>query len=358
MVTKELAKREEQFTPTAPPPVPRITPETIQDTMQSIALLQGMVRDTLIRGVDYGRIPGTPQDSLWDPGASQIIGSFNCYPGERRILKMEDNQEKIVTCVEVPIISRATQQVVGSGIGAASTLETKYKYRWVANPQEWGYDDTAIKTFRTKRGKDDDGNDTTLYRIPNPEHSELLNTIVKMASKRAEVDAAESLPGVASVLRQIFSGKRFKGSDKEEYEGPRWQRFWGEVRRLGYTDEEARTKLGVTSMKDWLAHGHSLDEALNILRGRQKEPQTTEPEGEDTPPPEPADEKTPDDVVAEDVPDLNAVFRICAHFWKMQPDTVCKELGYKNTRDAYGAKVNPWEAFLTIKRLRQESTQN
>jgi len=78
------------------------------------------------------------------------------------------------------------------------------------------------------------------------------------------------------------------------------------------------------------------------------------PATEGTPPPEPTDEKTPDDVVAEDVPDLNALFRICFHFWGMQPTAVCQELGYKNQMDAYNAKVNPWQAWLTIKRLKQE----
>ena len=267
MTTKELVQTE-SMVPAVPPP--RITPDTIRETTQSIGLLQGMVKDVLIRGIDYGRIPGTPQDSLWDPGASQIIGSFNCYCGQRRILKLEDSDERIVVCVEVPVVSRATQQEVGSGIGAASTLETKYKYRWVANPKQWGYDAAAAKTFKTKPGRDDDGNSTTLYRIPNPEHSELLNTIVKMASKRAEVDAAESLPGVASVLRQMFSGKPFRQGESpatDEYTGPRWQRWWGKVRQLGYTDREAHARLGVASMKDWLAQGRSLDEAEAILRG-------------------------------------------------------------------------------------------
>ena len=250
------------------PRSPQVTPETIQETMQSIALLQDMVRHTLIRDVDYGRIPGTPQDSLWDPGASMIIGSFNCYCGQRRILKLEDGDSKIAVCIEVPILSRRAQQEVGSGIGAASTLETKYKYRWVAKPQDWGYDDAAIKTFKAKRGRED-GRETMLYRIPNPEHSELLNTIIKMASKRAEVDAAESLPGVSSVLRQIFSGKAPKqerAMPQDDYTGPRWQRFWGEVTRLGLTEQEARQKLGVVSMHDWLAENHTLPEAITILR--------------------------------------------------------------------------------------------
>lgn len=249
--------------------MPQVTPESIQETVQSIALLQGMVKETLVRDIDYGRIPGTPQDSLWDPGASMIIGSFNCYFGQRRILKLEDTDGKIAICLEVPVISRRLQQEVGSGIGAASTLETKYKYRWVPNPKEWGYDEATITTFKTKRGRDN-GRETILYRIPNPEHSELLNTIIKMASKRAEVDAAGALPGVSSVLRQIFSGrapKQDRKAPEDDYTSPRWQRFWGEVTRLGYTEAEAHAKIGVRSMHDWLAENHTLNEAIAILRG-------------------------------------------------------------------------------------------
>lgn len=386
MNTTELATRDEGTIAVA---APRVTPETIQETMQTIALLQGMVKDTLIRSIDYGRIPGTPQDSLWDPGASQIISSFNCYPGERRILKLDDTDEKIVVCIEVPIISRATQQVVGSGIGAASTLETKYKYRWVNKPQEYGYDEVAIKTFKTKLGKDDEGRKITLYRIPNPEHSELLNTILKMASKRAEVDAAESLPGVASVLRQMFSGKPFRKGElppEEEYTGPRWQRFWGEVRRLGMTDQEAHQKLGVPSMKDWLASGRSLDQAIEILRGKEisldEEPvavaESGEPaeadqktaeeqgggagetasataKGEETKKSrgKPAARRTSNQIKPEDVPDGFALEKVANEVWGLQPKDLWPDLNYRSVRNFDEAGVETaWDCFLKLKSVR------
>jgi hypothetical protein len=295
---------------------PQVSPATIQETVQSIKLLQGMVKEILVRGVDYGRIPGTPQDSLWDPGASLIISSFNCYSGQRRILRLEDNEEKIVAVVEVPIMSRHTGQEVGTGIGAASTMETKYKYRWVANPQEWGYTEDTIKTFKTKSGKDDEGNQTMTYRIPNPEHSELLNTIIKIASKRAEVDAAESLPGVASVLRQMF-GRKGGRSEKGEYDSPVWQRFWGEVRRLGMTDQEAHDKLGVTTMKEWLGKGHSLDEALDIFRGRQPGEPTTNPKAKA----ESSAEST-EDLFPGDAPDATPEQLEVRSKLKRDPDTI------------------------------------
>lgn len=76
------------------------------------------------------------------------------------------------------------------------------------------------------------------YRVRNPEHDELLNTIVKIASKRAEVDAAESLPGVASVLREMFGSKGRRDSisrqESPAAKGKRqdeWTWFWGEVAR-------------------------------------------------------------------------------------------------------------------------------
>lgn len=74
---------------------------------------------------------------------------------------------------------------------------------------------------------------------------------------------------------------------------------------------------------------------------------------EEAPPAEPEEEKTPDDVTEDDVPDINAVFRVCWHFWQMQPVEVCGQLGYKTVMDVVTAGVKPWDAWLTIKQLKQ-----
>lgn len=249
------------------PEPPRVTPQAIQETKQQMALLQGMVRDILVREVDYGRIPGTPQDSLWDPGASKIISAFNCYSGERRLISLRDNAERISVLMEVPLVSRTSGQVVATGVGAASTLETRYRYRWLTEDEtgQQGFGADVLATFKSRRKKDG----TMEFRVPNPEHGELLNTIIKMASKRAEVDAAESLPGVASVLRQLFTGQAQRPKAEDS---PVWTRFWGEVRRMGLTDEEAHRMLRVKSMKEWIASGRSLDAALESLRQALAQP--------------------------------------------------------------------------------------
>jgi len=71
------------------------------------------------------------------------------------------------------------------------------------------------------------------------------------------------------------------------------------------------------------------------------------------PVPEPTEEKTPDDITEDDVPDFNAVFRVCFHFWQLLPIDICKQLGYGTTMDLFAAGVNPWDAWLSIKRLKQ-----
>ncbi len=239
----------------------------VQQTVKSIALLQDMTRTLLHRGRDYGRTPGTPQDGLWDPGASLIIASFNCYCGQRRVISLVENEEKISIIVEVPIISHQTGQEVGSGIGAASSLETKHRWRYFTPDElkDMGYSEEQFKTLHKSRSDAQRGK----YGIENPEFQELLNTLTKMASKRAEVDAAESLPGVASVLREMFTpekpGRDTKTETATKYQGPKWQHFWGEATRLGYTEAETHTELKVKSMQDWLAAGKSLDDAINEL---------------------------------------------------------------------------------------------
>ncbi|MFH1088204.1 MAG: hypothetical protein V1737_06450 [Chloroflexota bacterium] len=273
MVTKtEVATREQSLTEGARREVAERGPEPlmvsanyVQQTVRSIAMLQDMTRNLLKRGRDFGRTPGTPQDGLWDPGASLIISSFNCYVGQRRVLSLVDEDNKISVILEVPIISRQTGQEVGSGVGGASTLETKYKYRWFYSSELEGMGYTKEQIAALKTDKKHEGR----YRIDNPEHGELLNTLIKMASKRAEVDAAEALPGVSSVLREMFAPPEQSGSKggppATKYEGARWQRFWGEVQRLGYSEAEAHTALKVKSMQDWLAAGKSLDEAIAEL---------------------------------------------------------------------------------------------
>ena len=81
----------------------------------------------LEKDVDYGKLPGTPQEGLFDPGAAKIRDAFNCYP-DYKILHRIEEESLISYTIQAIIISRESQMVVATGIGACSTREVKYKY--------------------------------------------------------------------------------------------------------------------------------------------------------------------------------------------------------------------------------------
>lgn len=130
-----------------------VSPQYVESTVRSLQLLQNLVHEVLVDGRDYGSVPGVP-DFLWDPGASTIIASFNCHVGRRRILSLVDDDKHLAVVLEVPIIHNISQVEVGSGIGATSVAETKYKYRWEKKPEDWGYTpDQIAKLEKRVRGE-------------------------------------------------------------------------------------------------------------------------------------------------------------------------------------------------------------
>jgi hypothetical protein len=321
-----------------------VTQEYIRQTTKSLELLRQMVGEVLQRDIDYGKVPGTG-DFLWDPGASQIIGAFNCYAGHRRILSLIDDGQKISAVVEVPIIQRGVGVEVGSGIGASSTQETKHKYRWEEHPEDWGYDEDTIKKFKTK--KDEDGN--IKYRIPNPEHGELLNVVIKQASKRAEVDAAEALPGVASALRELFSPKKKRRETpapaEGEKEGGRWPKFWSEVRALDLPGD-AHVMLKIPSMKDWVAQGKSLDLAVKVLALMKQGKSLEEALKEASAVKKSGKLSEWGKVTQQAVPNYDALEQVIERLTGKGAREMYKELGVSSRNDL---SITAWDAFQQLK---------
>lgn len=334
-----------------------VSPGYVESTVRSLALLRQLVHEVLVEGRDYGSVPGLPE-FLWDPGASTIIASFNSHAGQRRILSLIDDGKRLSVVLEVPIIHNVAQVEVGSGIGAATVAETKYKYRWERNPQDWGYSEEEIKKLETRERYDH-----TEYKILNPEPSDLLNTVIKMGSKRAEVDAAEGLPGAASALRELLDPKLKKGykpsnanpptGDLDE-NSPRWTAFWTQAKALLGTIAEEKgielsalvhQMLGVKSMKDWLKGGKSLDDAIRALsdkiaKGDQSEQRSTKVTSSIKPRAE-WDKITREDVSS--YPKLETVFH---NLTDKQPKEMYVELGVGSRNDM---TITAWDAFITLR---------
>lgn len=231
-----------------------VTDQRVARIKTDIALADALVQKVLEPEIDYGIHPGTKSHALKDPGAATIINAFNCYP-KAEILFREVTDTKISYVMDVALISREDGLVKSTGTGACTTMETKYGYRWVTDPEFYGYDRASLK----KKKKEDQ----VRYRIANPEWSELENTILKMARKRAEVDAAMALPGVSRFMSKLNLGRlpaRSSGPPSED-----WTGFWRRTRAMGLQDEEVHQLLDVKSMNDWRDQGRTLNEAIRKL---------------------------------------------------------------------------------------------
>jgi len=229
-----------------------------------LAFSDQLVEKVLESGIDYGLHPGTRSQALKDPGANTLINAFGCYL-KAEILYREVNEDRISYVIDIALISRDDGLIKSSGTGSASTRETKYGIRWVENPEAFGYDRASLRKRSQGQG--------VVYRIINPEWSELENTILKMARKRAEVDAAMALPGVARFMARLNSGKdshRRAGPPSED-----WSGFWTRARDMGLDERQVHEVLGVSSMKEWTGQGKTLSDAIRkiseAISGRSEE---------------------------------------------------------------------------------------
>lgn len=158
--------------------------------------------------VDYTRTlfgrSGKP--SLLDPGAHKLTSFFQAYPETHILEHIEDTtpgRERVKYVVRADI-THVSGIRIGSGVGSCTTDESKYRYRWLTESKirEHGYTPEQIEELPSRERAGRGGGRFTVYRIRNPDILDLDNTILKMASKRAEVDATLSLPGVSGVFTQ------------------------------------------------------------------------------------------------------------------------------------------------------------
>jgi len=234
------------------PALPEVSVGEVAKLKENIKLVEVFIGEALEAGIDFGLIPGTTSPTLFEPGASKILNLFNACD-DPEIIRFLETDRLISITVKSYIKHRLSGLVLATGIGACSTTETKYKYRWVENPEEYGFDRSGLKAKQESK--------RLLFRIPNPEWEELINTVLKMAKKRAMVDAAQDLPGVASALRKRYQ----ELTNEQKEEAVRFGQFWARARAMGLTEEDVNNLLGVNSMKEWLAQGKTLKEALEVL---------------------------------------------------------------------------------------------
>ena len=219
-----------------------ITPVAdIQSALARYDAFHDFVSQILKEGIDYGTIPGTNKPTLLKPGAEKLGAFFGLRPifvpqeSVNDWTGKDHNGEPFFFREYKTQLFRAGE-LVGEGIGSCNSWEKKYRYRWIneleipSNVDKSGLEfrDGAISEFvfavekaettgkygkpasywqqfadaisngtakqikrKTKKGDEMDAWEIggKLYAVPNKDVADQVNTIDKMAQKRAFVAA-------------------------------------------------------------------------------------------------------------------------------------------------------------------------
>lgn len=194
----------------------------IQAAKARLKEFQEFVREYLVEGEDYGTIPGTPKPTLLKPGADKLCELY----GLADDFLIESRREDYATdpplfdyTIKCTLLSRRDARLVGTGFGSCNSWEGKYRWREshrkcplcgkeaiIKGKKEYG---GGWLCFKKKDGcgakfLEDDKSiiDQKAGKEVNDDISTLKNTILKMAKKRAKVDAVIAVTRSSGIFTQ------------------------------------------------------------------------------------------------------------------------------------------------------------
>lgn len=166
--------------------------DNIANTMAKIQQMQSVVQKTLKQGHDFGEVPGTSKPTLLKPGGEKICMLFGLNP-EYEFLQVTEDYDKEFFSYNIRCTLFRNGQPVAQGVGSCNSKEKKYRFINVDNIPE-NYVGVS-EEFTDKYGR-------KKYKINNPDICSLVNTILKMAKKRAFIDAVLQVASLSEVFTQ------------------------------------------------------------------------------------------------------------------------------------------------------------
>jgi hypothetical protein len=207
--------------------------------LQRYQVVNDLIKEILVPGVDFGKVPGSDRDTLLKPGAEKICTFFGFVPKYEYELVTEEwgsEDSEPLFAYRIKCQLWRGDYMAGEGMGFCSSRESKYRYRWIdeatadllsvdkakahkkkgsafefdfavskaetsgkyGKPAEyWAKWQAAIKSGKATKVQKETKNgmregwqvDAVQYRVPNPDIADQINTVLKMSMKRAYVAA-------------------------------------------------------------------------------------------------------------------------------------------------------------------------
>lgn len=172
--------------------------DEVANQVKKVKVLQGIIKKVLTQGHDFGTIPGCGnKPTLLKPGAEKILTAFGLQSSYELVKSTEDFNGNGFFAYTVKCIIYSGGNPITEGLGHANSKESKWAWKWVKEADVPS--DLAKENLLTKKDKWNN----TQYRIPEDCNSK-ANTILKIAKKRAQVDAVLSVASLSEIFTQDF----------------------------------------------------------------------------------------------------------------------------------------------------------
>lgn len=188
--------------------------------LSQVKHIQAVMAKAMKKDEHYGVIPGCgPKPALLKPGAEKLLLTFRLAPSFQieRIDMPRENREYSIVCT-IKSIQNGVE--LGQGVGSCSTMENKFRYRgtekeftdqpipakyWDLKKTDFVKAQELIGGKGFSAGKNDAGQYVICIQGEKKENdnpADLYNTILKMAKKRALVDAVLTVTAASDIFVQ------------------------------------------------------------------------------------------------------------------------------------------------------------
>jgi len=173
-------------------------PLTVEEVKAQINIIQKVLQGVMKKNVHYGAVPGCgDKPTLLKPGAEKIMATFR-LAADPIIDDLSTNDE---IRYRISVRLKAFNGIfAGAGIGECSTAEEKYKWRKTICDEE--FVETPEDRRRSKWVKGYGNQKPKQLKQIRTQPADLANTVLKMAKKRALVDAVLTATAASDIFDQ------------------------------------------------------------------------------------------------------------------------------------------------------------
>jgi hypothetical protein len=157
---------------------------SVEQAVQRYKMMVEVVQDLLREGTDFGKIPGTEKPTLLKPGAEKLCTFFGLQPHAVLLESMEDWENGFFYYRYQCQLKRGNY-VIAAAEGSANSREKKYRWRKV--PEFKATKEEKANAARREELTGKGGRPYVMLTIENSEPFDLVNTLQKMAQKRAHI---------------------------------------------------------------------------------------------------------------------------------------------------------------------------